>query len=145
MAFVDGETVIFIGFLCQVSYMIEKPSHENKPFASGDTREVYFLESRSDMVLKAGDNGANLCEYKAWSQVIHGSEVESEFARITRSADDYSWILMEYVNVDKGCSEDIDRELLRRNGLRPGRIKDENVGINSDGETVIIDYPWAHP
>ena len=124
--------------------MIEKPSHEDKPFAAGDTREVYFLESRSDMVLKDGDNGTNLCEYKAWSRVIKGTEMESEFARVTRCADDYSWILMEYINVDKGSSEDIDMELLRRNGLSPGRIKDENVGVNADGEAVIIDYPWAN-
>lgn len=121
---------------------------KNQMIDAGDTRKVYNVPSSShgfdtEAVLKKGSLGINYKEIQTWEYVKSSPELKSQFARIYDYADDYSWILMERVDIEAGNVEQIDRQLLTRNGYNIGIIKDENVGLSERGCTVLVDYPYG--
>lgn len=99
-----------------------------------------------DYVLKIAKNtdsiDSNKQEYNNWDNLKYTKYSEWLCpVDLDRSADDYSYILMEKVSIDEGCYIPVVKNLCQIS--TSAEISDQNVGKHPNQGNVLIDYTHA--
>lgn len=115
-----------------------------KKLGEGYYRRVYEYGKSGDYVLKIAKDAegreANMTEYVVWIQNERSNSKAQGLAAVHAVSKDCKYLLQERVDTDKYISGDAVRSLEKRIPKIVDDFGDYNIGINKQGEEVVIDY-----